>query len=208
MFLEISQNSQEKTCARVFFNKVDGLMSATLLKKRLWYRYFPVNFVKFLRTPFSWNTLGGYFWLVTKCSVFGAFLFVHTLHAYLWLSVQIFNPSFINFSMSYLLVNPFVLNAPFLYPPKTENLTVFWCFQGVEKGCTGNKWVNNAFKVHILYWLVLQLCFCFHYCCKCVVLYSCTSALILQIVIISFYLNWCTFLRRVKSCWSCGLAKK
>ena len=24
---------------------------ATLLKRRLWYRYFPVNFVKFLRTP-------------------------------------------------------------------------------------------------------------------------------------------------------------
>ena len=25
---------------------------ATLLKKRLWHRCFPVNFVKFLRTPF------------------------------------------------------------------------------------------------------------------------------------------------------------
>ena len=25
---------------------------STLLKKRLWHRYFPVNFVKFLRTPF------------------------------------------------------------------------------------------------------------------------------------------------------------
>ena len=24
----------------------------TLLKKRLWHRYFPVNFVKFLRIPF------------------------------------------------------------------------------------------------------------------------------------------------------------
>ena len=24
---------------------------ATLIKKRLWYRHFPVNFVKFLRTP-------------------------------------------------------------------------------------------------------------------------------------------------------------
>ena len=23
-----------------------------------------------------------------------------------------------------------------------KNLTVFWCFQGVEKGCTGNEWVN------------------------------------------------------------------
>ena len=29
---------------------------ATLLKKRLWHRCFPVNFAKFLRTPFSQNT--------------------------------------------------------------------------------------------------------------------------------------------------------
>ena len=35
-----------------FFNKVAGLTPATLLKKRLWRRCFPVNFVKFLRTPF------------------------------------------------------------------------------------------------------------------------------------------------------------
>ena len=31
----------------LFFNKVAG----TLLKKRLWHKCFPVNFVKFLRTP-------------------------------------------------------------------------------------------------------------------------------------------------------------
>ena len=31
-------------------------------------------------------------------------------------------------------INPFVPNAPFLYPLKT--------FQGVEKGCIGNEWVN------------------------------------------------------------------
>ena len=30
----------------------------TLLKKRLWQRCFPVNFAKFLRTPFSHNTAG------------------------------------------------------------------------------------------------------------------------------------------------------
>ena len=36
VFLEISQNSQENTCARVsFFNKVAGLRPATFLKKRL-----------------------------------------------------------------------------------------------------------------------------------------------------------------------------
>ena len=37
-------------CQGLFFNKVAG--PSPLLKKRLWYRYFPLNFVKFLRTPF------------------------------------------------------------------------------------------------------------------------------------------------------------
>ena len=41
-------------CHSLFFNKVAGLTPATLLKKRLWLRCFPVNFAKFLRmrTPF------------------------------------------------------------------------------------------------------------------------------------------------------------
>ena len=39
-------------CQRLFFNKVAGLKPATLLKKSLWHRCFPVNFAKFLRTPF------------------------------------------------------------------------------------------------------------------------------------------------------------
>ena len=52
VFLEILQNSQENTCARVsFFSKVAGL-------GRLWHRCFPVNFAKFLRTPFLQNTTG------------------------------------------------------------------------------------------------------------------------------------------------------
>ena len=37
----VLRNSQENTCARVSF-----------LIKRLWHRFFPVNFVKFLWTPF------------------------------------------------------------------------------------------------------------------------------------------------------------
>ena len=50
VFLEISPNSQENICARVSF--WINLQTATLLKKRLWHRCFPVNFAKFLRTPF------------------------------------------------------------------------------------------------------------------------------------------------------------
>ena len=37
--------------------------------------------------------------------------------------------------------NPFVLNAPFLYPLKTsESRKVFRFFREVEKGCVGNDW--------------------------------------------------------------------
>ena len=54
MFLEIFQNSHENTCARVSFL----IKPATLLKKRLWRRYFPMNFVKFLGKPFLQNTSG------------------------------------------------------------------------------------------------------------------------------------------------------
>ena len=45
-------------CQSLFFNKVAGLRPATLLKKRLRHRCFPVNFAKFLRTPFLQNTSG------------------------------------------------------------------------------------------------------------------------------------------------------
>ena len=43
---------------RIFFNTVAGLRPATLLEKSLWHRCFPVNFAKFLRTPFLQNASG------------------------------------------------------------------------------------------------------------------------------------------------------
>ena len=47
-----------------------------------------------------------------------------------------------NFNVRLYLFNPSLPSAPFLYPIKTENLTVFRCFHGVEKGCIGEKWVK------------------------------------------------------------------
>ena len=47
LFLKISQNSQENTCAR-----------ASFLIKVFLHRCFPVNFANFLRTPFLQNTSG------------------------------------------------------------------------------------------------------------------------------------------------------
>ena len=52
-------NIHSKTPAPdLFFNKVAGLGLKLYLKKRLWHRRFPVNFAKFLRTPFLQNTFG------------------------------------------------------------------------------------------------------------------------------------------------------
>ena len=39
-------------CQSLFFKKVAGLRSATLSKKRLWHKRFPMNFVRFSRTTF------------------------------------------------------------------------------------------------------------------------------------------------------------
>ena len=48
VFLEIQQNSQENTCPRVsFLIKLQASRPATLLKRRLWNRCFPVNFANF-----------------------------------------------------------------------------------------------------------------------------------------------------------------
>ena len=52
MFLKISQNWQENTCARV----CQSLLQ--LLNKRLRHRCFPVSFVKFLRKPFLKSSSG------------------------------------------------------------------------------------------------------------------------------------------------------
>ena len=45
-------------CQSLFFNKVAGLRPTTSLKKRPLHSCFPVNFVKFLRTPFLQNICG------------------------------------------------------------------------------------------------------------------------------------------------------
>ena len=46
---KISRNPQENTCVGVsFFTKVAGLWPATLTKKRLQHRCFPVNFTEHL----------------------------------------------------------------------------------------------------------------------------------------------------------------
>ena len=57
-------------CQSLFFNKIADLRPATLFRKRLWHRCFPVNFVKFLRTSFLQNIFERLF----LCSLKFAFL--------------------------------------------------------------------------------------------------------------------------------------
>ena len=49
-------------CQSLFFNKFAGLRPATLSKKRLWHRCFPVRFAKFLSAAFFTEHSGGCFW--------------------------------------------------------------------------------------------------------------------------------------------------
>ena len=54
---------EKQLCQNLIFNKV-AVKVATFIKKRLWHRRFPVNFAKFLRTPFLWNISGGCAWML------------------------------------------------------------------------------------------------------------------------------------------------
>ena len=75
-FLEISQNSQGNTFARVSF----------LIKKRLWHRCFPVNFAKFLRTRFYTEHLRWLLLFMQMFNFFSAFSFFSILA---WVSKKI-----------------------------------------------------------------------------------------------------------------------
>ena len=52
-----SYKFHKNLCQGLFFNKVAGLRTATLLKKRLCRRCFPMTFAKFLRTPILQNRI-------------------------------------------------------------------------------------------------------------------------------------------------------
>ena len=77
MFLEILQNSKEITCARVSY--LIKLRPATLLRKRLWHRCFPLNFAKFLRTPFIIEHLWWLLLLLSHCMCCYAFYYTCSL---------------------------------------------------------------------------------------------------------------------------------
>ena len=51
----VARFTRKHLCGSLFFNEVTTVRSATLLKKRLWHRRFPVISEKFLRTPILKN---------------------------------------------------------------------------------------------------------------------------------------------------------
>ena len=55
LLLKLCVEFTGKHLCRSFFNEVAGLQTCNFIKKRLQYRYFPVNFVKFLGTPILKN---------------------------------------------------------------------------------------------------------------------------------------------------------
>ena len=65
--------TRKHMCRSLFFNKVAGLSNAAiLLKKRLQHWHFPVNFVKFWRTPFS---IEHHWWLFLPIFMSRSFIF-------------------------------------------------------------------------------------------------------------------------------------
>ena len=91
----------------LLFNKVAG-RPATFLKRRLMHRCFPVNFAKFLRTPFLQNTSG---WLLLYYSLFKlspTFLWSNHLKMPLKKVVEMFEDTTVGeFSFIFSLANPF-----------------------------------------------------------------------------------------------------
>ena len=93
-------------CQSPIFNKVAGLRPPTLLKKILWHRCFPVNFAKFLRTPFLQNTYGDCF--CTSIYLNSRYSYFDQLHG-----------GVLRTHLIYTLVN-----VPIIYPFMTEAVII------------------------------------------------------------------------------------
>ena len=105
-----------------FKNKVAGLRVATLFKKRLWHRCFPVNFTKFLRTPFYRTPLDDWF-----CSTFFfppiALLWKYCFETKCWkkLWLEFYNYIFCTYRAE-SIINP----PPFSSMTPLENIYLFF----------------------------------------------------------------------------------
>ena len=92
-------------------------------------------------------------WIDTKCFTQRVFKYIGFQLPWRWenyyhitISIWLLSTTILIF-ITQILINPFAPNTPFLYPLKTsENLTVFWSFQGVEKECIGDTWAHSNYE--------------------------------------------------------------
>ena len=78
-------------CQSIFLMKLQASRPATLSKKRLWHRCFPVNFAKFLKTPFVTEHLR---WLLLWAYDKSNALTIRFVSRVLWPWVFCSNPSY------------------------------------------------------------------------------------------------------------------
>ena len=103
-------------CQSLFLNKVTGLRPATLLKKKFWHKCFPVNFAKFLRTPFVTEQL--WWLLLTIVNISDVFFFGSNLKCFKefksGISISLKSLSLVLFSFSMFFLSFSVLFHFFL----------------------------------------------------------------------------------------------
>ena len=97
-------------CQSLFLNKVVGLRAATLLKKRLWRRCFPMNFAKFLRTPFLQNTSGRLLLLVYGLISCLMLRTTHTISGSTWILHPSYEPIIEKNSHKGCVAQPYKMN--------------------------------------------------------------------------------------------------
>ena len=81
--------TRKQLCQSLLLIKLQASRPATISKKRLWHRYFPLNFAKFLRTPFVTEHLR---WLLLQAYHRSNALTIRFVSRVLWPWVFCLNP--------------------------------------------------------------------------------------------------------------------
>ena len=123
MFLHALQYSQENTCAWVSFcNEGAVIWPATLLKKRLWHRCFPMNFAKFSKTVFYITLSGACFCL----SMVSKYTFVGTVFTFL-IQTLMTEHFHVKWALNKLLGNKRPMTFSVYYFLKLQSDLCFFC---------------------------------------------------------------------------------
>ena len=138
------QISQESTCVRLFFNKVAGPQSYNFVKKRLHHRFFPQNFLNYLRAPILQRT---YERLVLKhqCSFIRTSFFKEHLQ---WLLLTVSGSSLQLYSLKETLAKMFICEFCKIFKNIFRQNTSGWL----------HLWILRSFPDHFFYRAPLGNC--------------------------------------------------